>query len=81
MAPYNDTMGERGGRAMIDSAKHIVALIRSCIIKIKLFLMENKRRIVKMIGRFLLFVTTKILEASIESIIESIIKRFLDSIL
>ena len=77
MAPYNDTMGERGGRAMIDSAKHIVALIRSCIIKIKLFLMENKRRIAKMIGRFILFVTTKILEASIESII----KRFLDSIL
>lgn len=77
MAPYNDTMGERGGRAMIDSAKHIVALIRSCIIKIKLFLMENKRRIAKMIGRFLLLVTTKILEASIESII----KRFLDSIL
>lgn len=77
MAPYNDTMGERGGRAMIDSAKHIVALIRSCIIKIKLFLMENKRRIAKMIGRFLLLVTTKILEASIESIL----KRFLDSIL
>ena len=77
MAPYNDTMGERGGRAMMDSAKHIVALIRSCIIKIKLFLMENKRRIAKMIGRFILFVTTKILEASIESII----KRFLDSIL
>lgn len=77
MAPYNDTMGERGGRAMMDSAKHIVALIRSCIIKIKLFLMDNKRRIAKMIGRFLLFVTTKILEASIESII----KRFLDSIL
>lgn len=77
MAPYNDTMGERGGRAMIDSAKHIVALIRSCIIRIKLFLMENKRRIAKMIGRFLLLVTTKILEASIESII----KRFLDSIL
>lgn len=77
MAPYNDTMGERGGRAMIDSAKHIVALIRSCIIKIKLFLMENKRRIAKMIGRFLLLVTTKILETSIESII----KRFLDSIL
>lgn len=77
MAPYNDTMGERGGRAMIDSAKHIVALIRSCIIKTKLFLMENKRRIAKMIGRFLLLVTTKILEASIESII----KRFLDSIL
>ena len=70
-------MGERGGRAMIDSAKHIVALIRSCIIRIKLFLMENKRRIAKMIGRFLLLVTTKILEASIESII----KRFLDSIL
>ena len=70
-------MGERGGRAMIDSAKHIVALIRSCIIKIKLFLMENKQRIAKMIGRFILFVTTKILEASIESII----KRFLDSIL
>lgn len=70
-------MGEKGGRAMIDSAKHIVALIRSCIIKIKLFLMENKRRIAKMIGRFLLLVTTKILEASIESII----KRFLDSIL
>ena len=62
---------------MIDSAKHIVALIRSCIIKIKLFLMENKRRIAKMIGRFLLLVTTKILEASIESIL----KRFLDSIL
>ena len=62
---------------MIDSAKHIVALIRSCIIRIKLFLMENKRRIAKMIGRFLLLVTTKILEASIESII----KRFLDSIL
>ena len=62
---------------MKDSAKHIVALIRSCIIKIKLFLMENKRRIAKMIGRFILFVTTKILEASIESII----KRFLDSIL
>ena len=77
MAPYNNTMGERGGRAMIDSAKHIVALIRSCIIRIKLFLMENKRRIAKMIGRFLLLVTTKILEASIESII----KRFLDSIL
>ena len=77
MAPYNDTMGERGGRAMIDSAKHIVALIRSCIIKIKMFLMENKRRIAKMIGRFLLLVTTKILEASIESIL----KRFLDSIL
>lgn len=77
MAPYNDTMGERGGRAMIDSAKHIVALIRSCIIKIKLFLLENKRRIAKMIGRFLLLVTTKILEASIESIL----KRFLDSIL
>lgn len=77
MAPYNDTMGERGGRAMRDSAKHIVALIRSCIIKIKLFLKENKRRFAKMIGRFFLFVTTKILETSIESII----KRFLDSIL
>ena len=58
---------------MLDSIKQLSAKVRSGIEKAKVLILKNKKKLIKMLGRFVLFLMKVVTESTVESLIKWIL--------
>ena len=61
-------MGEKGGKAMKDFARKVKVSFKSGVRQVLSFIKENKKSIVKKVGKFVIFVLKTIIESVISDL-------------
>lgn len=61
-------MGEKGGKAMKDFARKVKVFFKSGVRQVLSFIKENKKSMVKKVGKFVIFVLKTIIESVISDL-------------